>query len=63
MNDLGPSPAPRLEPIRAGDREPGQPGQRRLPPRRNHKMSANRELSQQDDFVIDETNHELDEQA
>jgi hypothetical protein len=63
MNGLGPAPAPRLEPLRPGDRDPSRQG----PPNQNRRNDRSKNPKPGDvqdvAFENDDAKHELDERA
>ena len=62
MTNLGPTPAPRLEPLRPGERDRGLNDRPPMPHKPLPKRTKNLEAENEADFVKDE-DHQLDERA
>lgn len=63
MEDLGPAPTPRLEPIRSEDRRPDTEEHQKRKPAVRRVEKSKRENAPDTDFVNDGDPHTLDERA
>jgi hypothetical protein len=63
MNNLGPAPTSRLEPLRPGDRDRGQREKQTAPPRHTHTSEPAPLDGSVEDLVKENETHQLDERA
>ena len=63
MNNLGPAPASRLEPLRPGDRDRGQREKQAAPPKIMHPSEPAPANASVEDLVKENETHQLDERA